>query len=171
MRLLPLFLLSSVLICGEAQAQQIDGYAFFAPGGVSPSLDASSRRYQIGGGFEGIFAHGIGAGAEIGAMGKSLTHSVFGLFSVNGYYHFRPHRKIDPFATAGYSLEFGLSGGGPFSLASPSTANLFNYGFGANYWFRGNLGLKAEFRDYLWPAQSANTNYWGFQFGLAFRRK
>jgi hypothetical protein len=157
MRLLPLFLLSLLLMCGEARAQQTDGYAFFAAGGVSPSLGAS-RRYQIGGGFEGIFAHGIGAGAEIGAMGTNFTHSVFGLFSANGYYHVLPHRKIDPFATAGYSLAFGLSAG-----------NLFNYGFGANYWFRRSLGLKAEFRDYLFPTEFANRNYWGFRVGLAFR--
>jgi hypothetical protein len=138
MRLLHLFLLSLLLMCGEARAQQTDGYAFFAAGG--------------------IFAHGIGAGAEIGAMGTSFTHSVFGLFSANGYYHVLPHRKIDPFATAGYSLAFGLSAG-----------NLFNYGFGANYWFRRSLGLKAEFRDYLWPTEFANRNYWGFRVGLAFR--
>ena len=160
MRLLLLSSLPLFLICGEAHGQQSHGYAFLAPGGVSSSGHTSST-YQMGGGLEGILARGIGAGAELSALGagRAFSNSVFGLFSLNGYYHFPPHQqKLDPFATLGYSLAFRTS-----------TKNLFNFGFGSNYWFHDNLGLKLEFRDHVWRQDSFTANYWGFRVGLTFR--
>jgi hypothetical protein len=153
---LPLALLC---FCGVAGAQNTRGYLFAAPGEVSVS-GVSQRIYHLGGGVERLLEHGVGAGAELGAVlpGSDVTKNTVGIFSANGYYHFLRERKLDPFATAGYSLLF-----------RDYSANMFNYGGGLNYWFQDNLGLRLEIRDHTHSAGSAKVHYWGFGVGVTFR--
>lgn len=149
---------SFLCLCGVAGAQNTRGYVFAAPGQLSAG--GSQRNYRVGGGVEQLLDHGIGAGAELGAVipGRDVAHNSVGIFSANGYYHFQRDRKLDPFATAGYSLLF-----------RNFTANMFNYGGGLNYWFQDNLGLRLEFRDHVRSGVTPAAHYWGIGIGLTFR--
>jgi hypothetical protein len=149
-------------LAAGASAQSGRGYAFIAPGGRSVSGNTQAN-YYVGGGGELLLPKGIGAGVEAQGVlpSHSFSNDVFGIFSLNGYYHplqGRGNDKIDPFATLGYSLAFRTE-----------TANLWNYGAGMNYWFRDNVALLVEFRDHPWKAGQVRTHYWGFRFGLSFR--
>jgi hypothetical protein len=139
-----------------AAAQTSNGYVYVAPGGLT-SYGHTAATLQFGFGGEGVIGKGIGAGAEIGAVGptSSLADSL-GVLSVNGYYH-GIHGKdirLDPFFTGGYTLMFRAG-----------TMNLGNFGGGSNYWFSRHFGVRAEFRDQL----NSYANFWGFRFGLSFR--
>jgi hypothetical protein len=162
-RLLALILLSGSAAC----AQSSNGYAFFAPGGVT-CCGHTAMTLHAGFGGEAVLGHGIGLGAEIGALGtrQDFADSVAGAFSPNGYYHFvhRRRAKVDPFVTAGYTVLF-----------RSGHLNFFNFGGGFNYWGNGRLGLRLEVRDHVhseWASQwfeGPTLHYWGVRVGLAFR--
>lgn len=150
--------------CAVAHAQNTRGYVFLAPGEVS-AAGASLRTYHLGGGIERLFERGIGGGGELGAVipGTDPARNTVGILSLNAYYHFAREsvrqRKLDPFATAGYSLLF-----------RNFTGNMFNFGGGLNYWFEDNLGVKLEFRDHVRKhSPLPRAHYWGFRIGLTFR--
>ena len=149
-----------VVFAGAIDAQSSNGYVFVAPGGVT-CCGHTAMTFQFGVGGEAVLVKGIGVGAEVGALGtrQFFGDSVFGVFSPNGYYHFIHGRniKFDPFVTGGYTLIF-----------RSGHANLFNFGGGLNYWFRGRLGVRAEIRDQV-HTDGASVHYWGIRFGLAFR--
>ncbi len=67
--------------------------------------DAAVRRRG-----EAALAKGFGVGAEISALGarQSFGDSAMGVFSANGYYHFKHEKdaRTDPFVTGGYTLMF-----------------------------------------------------------------
>jgi hypothetical protein len=108
-----------------------------------------------------LLEHGIGAGAELRAVvpGSGAARNSVGILSFNGSYHFLRDGKLDPFATAGYSLLF-----------RDFTANMFNYGGGLNYWFQDSLGLRLKLRDHVRSASAGPTaDYWGIGIGLTFR--
>jgi hypothetical protein len=65
---------------------------------------------------------------------------------MDGSYHFRRERLVDPFMTAGYSLFFNDTGSF-FATASQPHLSLFNVGAGMNLWFSHHLGSKLEIRD------------------------
>jgi hypothetical protein len=143
-----------------ASAQRSNGYFFVAPGGSSGrSTDAT---LHIGGGGEIVLGKGIGLGAEIGALGPTKEFSdVFGVFSLNGYYHFSRSgqgRKLDPFVTGGYTLFFRTG-----------RANLANVGGGVNYWFHDRIGLRLEFRDQIRTPGGGTLHFWNVRAGIAFR--
>jgi hypothetical protein len=147
-------------LCGLASAQDTRGYVFAAPGAISAAGN-SQRTYQLGGGLERLLDRGIGAGAELRAVvpGSGAARNSVGIFSLNGYYHFLRDGKLDPFATAGYSLLF-----------RDFTANMFNYGGGLNYWFQDNLGIWLEIRDHVRSGSPGPApHYWGIGIGLTFR--
>lgn len=144
-------------------AQSIDehkgqGYVFFAPGATSPGGTGTAH---IGGGGEGLVYKGLGVGAELGYLApwQSFGNGL-GVLSLDGSYHFLPHRgegKVVPFVTSGYTLFF-----------RSGTANGVNFGGGVNYWFRDHLGLRLEFRDNVWTTYGT-AHHVGFRIGLAFR--
>ena len=138
--------------------QHSHGYLFVAPGGLTGPARTNAT-VHLGAGAEFALPKGFGAGAELGALGRTDSFAdVLGVFSVNGYYHFsRRSGKLDPFATAGYSLFF-----------RSGHANLFNFGGGMNYWFLSRVGFRSEIRDHVWNADGT-VHYWGVRFGLAFR--
>jgi hypothetical protein len=159
----PLLFTLLVSLAAGASAQSGRGYAFVAPGGRSVSGNTQAT-YYAGGGGELLLPKGIGAGVEAQAVLPShrFRSDVFGVFSLNGYYHplqgRRGDDKLDPFVTLGYALAFRTE-----------TANLWNYGAGLNYWFRDHLALLVEFRDHPWKAGPVRSHYWGFRFGFSFR--
>jgi hypothetical protein len=152
-------LVSFLFLAGMAWAQNTRGYLFVAPGGIS-AAGTTERAYEIGGGVERLIDRGIGAGAELEGVvpGVGRAANAVGLFSLNGYYHFLRDRRLDPFATSGYSLLF-----------RDYTANLFNYGAGVNYWFQDNLALQVGIRDHVGSNGGITTHYWGIRVGVAFR--
>jgi hypothetical protein len=80
-------------------------FVYVAPGGALTREFAGDVFVHFGGGGEYVMKHGIGVGADAGAIGL-LFGGTTGTLSLNGYYHFRRRRLVDPFATAGYSLFF-----------------------------------------------------------------
>jgi hypothetical protein len=131
------------------------GYVFLSPGVTSPD---GGGFMHFGGGGEGVFYKGVGAGGEIGyAYPTSAFGCGIGLASVNGLFQFgeaRPDRKVVPFATAGYSLAF-----------RGDTARFVNFGGGATWWFRERTGLRLEFRDHT----TDGVHLIGFRIGVSFR--
>ncbi len=156
-------MIRTVLIVGAlaavAYAQPSNVYLFFGPGGVT-CCGHTDTILHAGLGGEAVLGAGLGFGAEIGAMGVSryFVDSGFGVFSLNGYYHFVHGRgvKVDPFVTGGYTLFF-----------RSGHADLFNVGGGLNYWFYRRLGFRVEVRDHVLTDGEA-VHYWSVRFGLAF---
>lgn len=150
-----------VCLSSLALAQTAGGYVFFAPGQVR-ALGQSSTTLHFGGGGTYIAKNGLGFGAELGIAGPKTDFgtSDFGLFSLNGYYAFKTGVKdVEPYVTGGYSRSFGHESG----------ANLGNFGFGANFWFKERMGFMAEFRDHIHREFGVTFQMWEIRMGLAFR--
>jgi len=145
-----------VLITATAMMAQSHGYVFVAPGAASGSNN-SSALIHLGVGGEGVLPMGIGAGAEVGFMGRTSL-DVLGTASLNGYYHFKRDGSWKPFVTAGYSSFFTLTGHN----------NLANIGAGLNYWYKDHFGIKLEFRDHFSTGMNS-ANYAEFRFGFDFK--
>jgi hypothetical protein len=147
------------LLSAVVAAQPSNGYAFFAPGGVT-CCSSTTMMLQFGVGGEAVLWKGIGVGAEVGVLGLRhyFTDSAMGVFSPNGYYHFRHTRelKADPFVTGGYTLLF-----------RSGHANLANFGGGLTYWFHKRLGARLEVRDQF-NTTGTIGHFWGVRLGLAF---
>ncbi|HXX23584.1 MAG TPA: hypothetical protein VEO19_10580 [Terriglobia bacterium] len=96
-------------------------------------------------GFGGeVIAHDrAGAGVELGYAGPDWSFSgngAVGVGSANGSYHFfgtKSRRRIDPFATGGYSLYFGQR---------TTFKSGFNFGGGVNFWLIKHVALRSEIR-------------------------
>lgn len=145
-----------------AAAQRYNGHGYFYYGLDAPNSGNLAQLMSTGGGAEGFLWKGLAAGAELGYLfPRTEPGNGIGLFNVNGAWHFvnRDHpRKFVPFVTAGYTLGF-----------RNGTANLFNWGGGATYWFSRHAGLRTEVRLYEY------TNpYWrhfdtALRFGIQIR--
>ncbi|HKX33210.1 MAG TPA: hypothetical protein VJ302_36370 [Blastocatellia bacterium] len=152
MAVIPIFASAQTSDVGRTQA-----YVFIAPGVATGG--GASAQLQFGGGVDALVYKGVGLGAEIGYNGRlqSLRNG-FGIFSVNGSYHFEKDPqagKFDPFVTGGYSRFFSGS------------ANALNFGVGTNYWFTKKTGMRLEFRDNV-PFRGGG-NFIAFRLGLTFR--
>ena len=167
-----LLIISLVMFAGITQAQEFGekraiGYLFVAPGGAASNQD-SSPTMHFGGGGEYLIYKGLGAGAEIGALlpvGSSgcscSTGNGIGLFSSNASYHFlnaSQNRKLVPFVTAGYTGAFQSEWG----------ESWFNFGGGADYWFRERAGLRVEFRDHVDPQHSEPIHFLEARVGFVW---
>jgi hypothetical protein len=143
-----------------AAAQRTNGYVFFAPGGAT-CCGHTSMSLHFGAGVEARIWKGLGANAEIGALGpkEHFDDGVFGVFSPGATYHFRrgTEQRLEPFLAGGYSLIF-----------RSGRDNLGYVGGGVNYWLSNTRGLRIEFRDHIHGGYSA-VHLWGFRFGLVFR--
>lgn len=151
MRLLLLALLGATAVLAQSH-----GYVFAGGGAANGGFDQTIGLLHVGAGGEGVF-HGVGAGGEVGLIGRTDLGAL-GTVSLNGSYHFRRQARAVPFVTGGYSRFFNFSGG----------VNLANVGFGVNYWFSNHVGLKLELRDHF-RAGSASVNYVEVRFGATFR--
>ncbi len=96
----------------------------------------------------------------MGIAGRTehFADNVAGLFSANGYYHFKTSTKrIYPFATAGYSRTFGHRSG----------AKWLNLGVGLEYWFKHG-GYLVEFRDHIRRESGVTGQFWTIRIGFVF---
>jgi hypothetical protein len=147
-----LALLISVFPASLAFGQSSYGYAFGAPG------QETDRGSYFHGGVGGDFMINrfFGAGGEAGGiLGRRFAPNL-AVLSGNGSLHLPVSgSRIDPFATAGLTM-----------VAAGGADLLFNFGFGANWWFRERLGTRVEFRDHVWRD---DTHLWEFRFGVTFR--
>jgi hypothetical protein len=153
-----LLLLTLAAACMPLWGQRTQGYWFVAPGGATNGRTQTTM--HLGGGAEINVWRNIALGLEGGALGltEEWTHNVRAVASLNGTYSFRPDGvRLDPFATAGYSIAFGRG-----------TDHMPNYGGGLNYWFSQELALRFEFRDHVLKRPVNNIHLWGFRFGLSF---
>lgn len=153
-----------VLITAGAMVAQTHGYVFVAPGVASygssletPANQGSMGLIHLGLGGEYVFKNTVGAGGEVGFLGRTDLGAL-GTASLNGYYHFKRNGAWAPFVTAGYSNFFEL-------FQSTSLANI---GGGLNYWYKDHMGLKLEVRDHF-ATGTNSANYLEFRFGFDFK--
>jgi hypothetical protein len=155
---------------GVAAGQSGNGYAAFGGGSISNTYltpDATKSEVAIGG--EVVAAQTVGFGGEVGyAASRKPDFIGFGLVSLDGSFHLTRHAatgKVDPFVSGGYTRAINL-----FSIENAAKiVNGANFGFGLNYWFTHHFGVRAEFRDALFPVGSTTTNFWVIRGGIAFR--
>lgn len=154
-RFVPLLLLSLSAIPLYAQTGG-HGYGYFA---VDLRDRCCGRLLTVGGGGDAYVYRGLAVGADLGYLFPSgNARNGVGLLSVNPSYHFTSRsrdQKVVPFVTAGYTLGF-----------RSGTANFFNWGGGATYWFHRSLGIRAEIRDIRNSQESFHT---AFRIAFAFR--
>ncbi len=132
------------------------GYGYF---GVDLRDRCCGRLLTVGGGGDAYVYRGLAVGADIGYLFPSDSgRDGVGILSVNPSYHFTSRsrdQKVVPFVTAGYTLGF-----------RSGTANFFNWGGGATFWFHRSMGVRAEIRDIRNSQESFNTS---FRIAFAFR--
>jgi opacity protein-like surface antigen len=125
---------------------------------------------NTGFGGEVLVRNGVGVGVELGYAGPDWSFSgngAVGVGSANGSYHFfgnKGRRRIDPFATGGYSLYFGQR---------TTFKSGFNFGGGVNFWLVKHVALRSEIRyqggiNYF-DGFSPFTHYVAFRVGMTFR--
>jgi hypothetical protein len=157
-----IFLLFSIAatnaVWGQSRDQAFDrrvwGYFFVGGGGTS---EGGTAFLHVGGGGEGLLYKGFGVGGEIGSVtAVSNSSDTVGLTSVNLTGHFNRSGKVDPFVTGGASMAFrnGSAGGG-------------NFGGGVQWWAKNHMGLRFEFRDYVFSSDT--PHFYSFRVGISFR--
>ena len=114
---------------------------------------------------------GLGVGVELGYAGSDWSFngegSAVGVGSIDASYHFfgkKSRRKVEPFATGGYSLYYG---------ERTTTQSGYNLGGGVNLWVFRHAALRLEVRyqggiNYF-DGFSPFTHYVAFRFGMTFR--
>lgn len=142
-----------------AQVPKGQGYVYQAVGTTSYNRWAAALG-ATGGGGEGVFWRGLGAGADIGAFYPYRDFgSVIGVASVSATYHFKAGRmdtQWDPFVVAGYSLFF-----------RSGSLHGAHWGGGVTYWFSRHVGARFEFRDQR--SVPVGIGFPTVRFGVSFR--
>lgn len=158
MRYIAAIALFSISLPLPCLAQQSNGYVFVGATnpGSNPFTLYQSTFAHLGGGGETDLGKWFGFGAEIGALLAS-DHQA-GLASLGPYLHFlTSESRVDPFVTTGYTM-----------LIRGGLGHLWHAGGGVNYWLKDRIGLRAEFRDHVWP-QRNSLQFLDFRFGVVFR--
>jgi hypothetical protein len=123
--------------------------------------DGGPATIHAGGGGEALVAGSFGVGGEVGYFARTRdAGDGYGLGSFNFSYHFGGRdleRKMVPFVT----------GGGSALFDGARTQGGANFGGGIQYWVRGGLGLRFEYRSHIFSSDSSHA--YEFRFGLAFR--
>jgi hypothetical protein len=144
-------------------------YGVLKPGELPP---ANCTLTAVGGtntGFGGevLVRKRVGVGIELGYAGPNwnFDKSGLGVGSVDASYHFlgnKSRRRLDPFATGGYSLYFGQR---------TTFQSGFNLGGGLNLWLIKHVALRSEIRNQggINYFNSGLTHYVAFRFGMTFR--
>jgi len=162
--------LGSLLSASAQNPSRAQGYLFFGPGAgsVGDYFGSNGRaNIHIGAGGDVFIYKGFATGAEIGPVipwsapsGSFRLSCCFGklvgLGSANLSYHFRSSnadRKLEPFATAGYSLFFRMG-----------TWQGYNVGAGFDVWPSRKIAPRFDIRYH----SSWAYNTMGFRAGLTF---
>jgi hypothetical protein len=112
----------------------------------------------------------LGVGVELGYAGPGWSfdgNGAVGVGSIDASYHFlgkKNRRKVEPFATGGYSLYYGQR---------TTTQSGYNLGGGVNLWVIKHAALRLEVRyqggiNYF-DGFSPFTHYVAFRVGMTFR--
>jgi hypothetical protein len=159
-----MFLAAVMPVLGQSHV-----FVYLAPGGALTRAFAGDAFVHFGGGGEYVMKNGIGVGADGGAIGL-LFGGTIGTISLNGSYHFRRQRLLDPFVIAGYSLFFDRAASSIFGGAETprERLNLFNFGGGTNLWFSHHVGAKIEIRDHVHSGSGSTIHYAELMLGLGF---
>jgi hypothetical protein len=124
---------------------------------------------NTGFGGEVLIHKGVGVGVELGyaAPNWSFDGNGVGVGSIDASYHFfgnRSRKRVEPFATGGYSLYFG---------DRTATQTGFNLGGGVNLWVIKHAALRLEVRHQgginYFDGFSPFTHYVAFRVGMTFR--
>jgi hypothetical protein len=144
----------------------------FPPG---QPLPANCNLTRVGGnntGFGGevLGDKGVGVGLEFGYAGPDWSFDgggAVGVGSLDATYHFfgnRNRRKVEPFATGGYSLYYGQR---------DTLQSGYNVGGGVNIWFIKHAALRLEVRYQggidRFQGYSQFNHYVAFRVGMTFR--
>ena len=141
----------------------------FHPGEPLPANLTLYGRGGVNAGFGGdvLIRNGLGVGFEAGYAGQDWSFGANGLGvgSINATYHFfgnKTSRRVDPFATGGYSLYFG---------DRTAFQNGFNLGGGVNVWWVKHVALRLEVldQDNIKYFHSQFTRFAAFRVGMTFR--
>ena len=144
----------------------------FTPGEPVPADLFSHQRggANVGFGGEVLIDKGVGVGVELGYGGPDWSFDgggAVGVGSIDATYHFfgnKSRRRVEPFATGGYSLYYGQR---------TTTQNGFNLGGGVNIWVIKHAALRLEVRDQGgingFHGYSQFNHYVAFRFGMTFR--
>jgi hypothetical protein len=167
--ILPGLILLGGFFEGIAAGQSGNGYATFGGGSISNTyLTPNSAQSEAVIGGEVVFAQAVGFGGEAGYATSRNDFVGFGLVSLDASFHPTRHAatgKLDPFISGGCTRAINL-----FSIDDAAKVEYgANFGFGLNYWLTHHFGLRAEFRDAVFPVGSATTNFWVIRGGIAFR--
>ncbi|MFN7938150.1 MAG: hypothetical protein U0R19_32785 [Bryobacteraceae bacterium] len=142
-----------------AQVPKGQGYVYQAVGATTYDRWATPLG-GTGGGGEGVFWKGLGAGADIAAYYPyNYVRGVIGVANISATYHFtagRQDTKWDPFVVAGYS----------FFFRSGSISGV-HAGGGLTYWFHPRIGARVEFRDQR--TIPIALSFPAVRFGVSFR--
>ena len=152
---LAVFILAQGVAMGQSTGERKGlGYIFAGVGGASNN--GSEVLINAGGGGEGLVYKGLGLGGEIGYV-SAIDSEGAGLASGNISYHFNRSQKLSPFITGGPSVGFrgGASAGGG------------NIGGGVHYWAGDRVGVRFEFRNFIFSSDSPHT--YVFRVGISFR--
>ncbi len=114
---------------------------------------------------------GLGVGVELGYAGPDWSFngegSAVGVGSIDASYHFfgnKSRRKVEPFATGGYSLYYG---------ERTTTQSGYNLGGGVNLWVIKHAAVRLEVRYQGgingFHGYSQFNHYVAFRFGMTFR--
>ncbi|MGA2611397.1 MAG: hypothetical protein ABSH01_28455 [Terriglobia bacterium] len=189
-----LFTVSPLVRAGNADGNSVQGqFYFFTAPIVSNTQYYFNRAYSgvvftpgepvpanyyltaVGGnntGFGGeVLVHkGLGVGVELGYGGPDWSFDgdgAVGVGSIDATYHFfgnKSRRRVEPFATGGYSLYYGQR---------TTTQNGFNFGGGVNLWVIKHAALRLEVREQgginYFDGFSQFKHYVAFRFGMTFR--
>jgi hypothetical protein len=133
-------------------------YGYVFAGGGSDSEGGRGQSFvHFGGAGEARFAKLLGAGGEAGVVTARERGGAFGLFSGNASFHVPLRGIVDPFLTGGYGLATNFT----------SSYEMPNWGGGVNVWIRSNLGVRLEFRDFVWRNQ--DRHLYEFRAALTFK--
>jgi hypothetical protein len=161
-------LLNSAPVFGQGAS----AFVYIAPGAVlqKSGTQASGDGFvHVGGGGGYVFKNGIGIEADGGVISQ-LFEGTRGAVSIDGGYHFRLHKLVEPFVAGGYSSFFSKTySPGFFSPVTLPRLNLFNYGGGTNLWFARHVGARVELRDHVHSGDGVTTHYAEFVLGLGIR--
>jgi hypothetical protein len=168
--ILPCLILLGGFLEGVATGQSGNGYVNFGCGSISNTyLTPNAAKSEVAIGGEVAAAQTVGFGGEVGYAGWGRNEVVgFGLVSLDASIYLTRHAatgKVDPFISGGYTRAINL-----FSIVNAAKiVNGANFGFGLNYWLTHHFGVRAEFRDAVFPGGSTTTNFWVIRGGIAFR--
>lgn len=150
-----LFLLAATVFALSAQSPAAQGYAYF---GLDNPAGHNFEYNSVGAGADVFVYKGVAFSPSAGYLfANGNDGGKLAIVTANGSYHFlRGKGPLEPFVTAGYGAYTNFGGG----------QSMFNYGGGANYWFKKRIAFRAEVLNFQTRNYRELTS---IRFGVSFR--